>query len=111
MSQLNRQGRNEDHLYRSTLSALLVRAYSVRLLRRVSWYLAQALEGGELTSYNARCIVRKYHGAGVGSYACGECLKPGSFPAGITIGRYVSIAGGVKVFCRNHPTERISTDP
>lgn len=111
MSQLNSQGRNEDHLHRSILSALLVRAYSVRLLRRVSWYLAQVLEGGELTSYTARCIVRKYHGVEVGSYSYGECMKPGSFPAGITIGRYVSIAAGVKAFRRNHPTERISTHP
>jgi acetyltransferase-like isoleucine patch superfamily enzyme len=47
----------------------------------------------------------------VGAYSYGEGLTPGTFPSGVTIGRYVSIASGVRVFLRNHPIERLSLHP
>jgi hypothetical protein len=34
-----------------------------------------------------------------------------SFPAGVTVGRYVSVAAGVRIALRNHPLDRISTHP
>jgi acetyltransferase-like isoleucine patch superfamily enzyme len=56
-------------------------------------------------------ILKKYHGIQVGAYSYGECLNPGSFPNGVTVGRYVSIGGGVRIFLRNHPMDRLSMHP
>lgn len=38
-------------------------------------------------------------------------MVPDAWPAGVSIGRYVSIAAGVRVFLRNHPTNCLSTHP
>lgn len=102
---------NDKHLRKTTLSGTLVRLYRVWGVRKVCWRLALALEGGEMTSFTIRSILKMHHGIDVGAYSYGECLKPGSFPEGVAVGRYVSIAAGVKVFRRNHPTERLSTHP
>jgi acetyltransferase-like isoleucine patch superfamily enzyme len=69
------------------------------------------LEGGDLYSSSLRQILEKYHGVKAGAYSYGEGLIPGAFPPGVTIGRYVSIASGVRVFLRNHPLERLSLHP
>jgi acetyltransferase-like isoleucine patch superfamily enzyme len=50
-------------------------------------------------------------GVTIGAYSYGGCFVPGAFPAGTTIGRYVSIADGVKAFVRNHPVDRLSMHP
>jgi acetyltransferase-like isoleucine patch superfamily enzyme len=34
-----------------------------------------------------------------------------ALPRGVVVGRYVSVAGGVRVFRRNHPMERLSLHP
>src|SRR5205823_3495234 len=41
----------------------------------------------------------------------GECLVPGAWPAGVTVGRYVSVAPRVRIFLRNHPLDRLSMHP
>jgi acetyltransferase-like isoleucine patch superfamily enzyme len=38
-------------------------------------------------------------------------MFPGEFPPGVTIGRYVSVGPGVRVFRRNHPMDRLSMHP
>lgn len=59
-----------------------------------------------------RRIVSHYHGVEVGAYSYGGlCLKPGAWPRNVSIGRYVSIADGVRVFLRNHPLDHVSTHP
>jgi acetyltransferase-like isoleucine patch superfamily enzyme len=73
--------------------------------------VAFRLEKGEFYSSTAREILRRYHGVSIGAYSYGECFRPGAFPAGVDIGRYVSIAAGVRVFLRNHPMERLSMHP
>ena len=45
------------------------------------------------------------------AYSYGPCLTPGVFPPGVTVGRYVSIAHGVRVLLRNHPLDRVSMHP
>jgi acetyltransferase-like isoleucine patch superfamily enzyme len=73
--------------------------------------LVRRLEGGEFYSATLRDILEKYHGVRVGAYSYGDCLVPGAFPAGVTVGRYVSVAENVKIFLRNHPLERLSLHP
>lgn len=78
-------------------------------VRCVKW--ACRLEGGQLYSQTARRILFDHHGVDVGAYSYGECLTPGAFPAGVSVGRYVSTATGVRIFLRNHPMDRLSMHP
>lgn len=47
----------------------------------------------------------------VGCHSYGEMFVPGAFAPSVTIGKYVSIAKGVRVFTQNHPINHISTHP
>jgi len=98
-------------LKESAPSKLIIFLYRIRILRSACVRIALQREGGEMTSQTVRRILAKYHGVQVGEYSYGECMKPGRFPAGVVVGRYVSIATGVKVFRRNHPVDRLSTHP
>lgn len=98
-------------LRRCGVSRLLLAGYRFRRLRAFCLATALRLEGGPFFSQTAREILSRYHGVHVGAYSYGECIKPGAFPAGATIGRYVSIADGVRVFLRNHPYDRLSMHP
>lgn len=70
------------------------------------------MEGGEFHSWTARAIMEKCCGIVVGAYSYGAgCFRPGMFPRGTTIGRYCSLAEGVRIFDRNHPLDRLSTHP
>ena len=62
-------------------------------------------------SLTLRRILKHYHGAEVGAYSYGECMVPCSWPAGVVVGNYVSVARDVQVFTRDHPLERLSTHP
>ncbi len=62
-------------------------------------------------SLTLRRILKHYHGVEVGAYSYGECMVPCSWPAGVTVGSYVSVARDVQVFTRDHPLERLSTHP
>lgn len=111
MTQLSRQ----HELYGTDESALgrfLYRVYRIKALRRFAYSMAMRSEGGRFRSRTMRRIVADYHGVVVGAYSYGGlCLKPGAWPRGVSIGRYVSIAAGVRVFLRNHPLDHISTHP
>jgi virginiamycin A acetyltransferase len=100
-----------SELRRCRWSKLLVRAYGWNHCRRICVSLARRLEGGDFYSGTLRDILERYHEVRVGAYSYGRALDPGAFPAGVTVGRYVSIAGNVKVFSRNHPLERLSLHP
>jgi acetyltransferase-like isoleucine patch superfamily enzyme len=69
------------------------------------------LEKGDFYSATLREILMKYHDVQVGAYSYGECTIPGSFPPGVTVGRYVSVASGVRILLRNHPLDWLSTHP
>jgi virginiamycin A acetyltransferase len=62
-------------------------------------------------STTARTIMARHYGVQIGAYSYGECFVPGMMPPGTTVGRYVSMAAGVRVFVRNHPMERLSLHP
>jgi virginiamycin A acetyltransferase len=98
-------------LRRSAISPLLLSAYRSEPLRRFCVKYCYTFEGGDFYSATLRDILERYHGVTAGAYSYGEGLIPGSFPAGVTIGRYVSIAAGVLILLRNHPLNRLSTHP
>lgn len=93
------------------LSALLVFAYRYKRLRKLCWRLAYYFEASEYYSATMRKILKQYFDVEVGAYSYGTCMVPGEFSGGIKIGRYVSIADGVKVYLRNHPYKRLSMHP
>jgi virginiamycin A acetyltransferase len=98
-------------LQRSAISSLLLSAYRREPLRRFVVKYCYKFEGGDFYSATLRDILARYHGVTAGAYSYGEGLIPGAFPAGVTIGRYVSIAAGVLILLRNHPLNRLSTHP
>jgi acetyltransferase-like isoleucine patch superfamily enzyme len=79
------------------------RAHALRLVNR--------REGGHLYSATLRDILREHHDLRVGAYSYGECCIPEAFPRGIEVGRYVSVACGVRVLTQNHPLDRVSMHP
>jgi acetyltransferase-like isoleucine patch superfamily enzyme len=90
---------------------ILDAASEVARLRIRALRLASRLEGGQYFSLTARAIMRRHFGVEIGDYSYGSCFDPELFPPGVTVGRYVSIASGVRVFRRNHPLDRPSLHP
>ncbi|QDV27315.1 CatB-related O-acetyltransferase [Aureliella helgolandensis] len=97
-----------------TATALFQLAGMLRLCKR--WTIARhlitsicKLEGGETFSPTARKFLANYYGVHIGSYSYGGVFKPGAFPAKTYVGRYSSIAAGVRCIERNHPYNRVST--
>jgi virginiamycin A acetyltransferase len=110
-AQQMREAPRNSELRRSRLSRVIYRAYRWRLLRRLCLTIVARLERGEFYSSTWREILDGYHGVRVGAYSYGECMVLGSFPPGVTVGRYVSIASGVRILLRNHPLDWLSTHP
>jgi virginiamycin A acetyltransferase len=104
-------GRGVAELRRSAICGALLWACRVPQVRVACIAMARRLEGGEMYSHTIREVLLRFYGLEVGAYSYGECTIPGAFPPGVSIGRYVSIAAGVRVFRRNHPTDRLSTHP
>jgi acetyltransferase-like isoleucine patch superfamily enzyme len=69
------------------------------------------MERGAFYSASIREIFKKYHGVEIGAYTYGGCFSPGFFPEKTKIGRYVSVATGVRAFAANHPVDAISMHP
>lgn len=90
---------------------IFLKIYKFRILRKFCIKCVNKFEGGAFYSITLRKILFNYHGIAVGAYSYGDCLKPGNWPAGVVVGRFVSIGDGVKVFLRNHPIERLSMHP
>jgi virginiamycin A acetyltransferase len=82
---------------------LLVRLYAVKRLRGLVPRVARRLEGGELRSTTLREIFAKYWDVEVGLYTHGSCFVPWVVDAKTKIGRYCSIAHGVRIVNHNHP--------
>lgn len=100
-----------SELRRCLLAPWLLSIYRWQRFRWLSLGVIRRLEGSDFYSATLRDILDKYHGVRVGAYSYGECMIPGSFPPGVTVGRYVSVASDVRVFLRNHPFERLSLHP
>ena len=95
----------------SLISKFILWLYPRRL--RLLWVMAQSLArkvgGGEMYSATLREIFRRYHGVTVGLYTHGDCFTPYAFDRHTIVGRYCSIAEGVRTMNRGHPQERRST--
>lgn len=96
----------------SPLVDLLVRLYGINRLRGVVLWLIRRLEGDrgdEFRSVTLRRIFQRHWGVEVGMYTHGGCFVPWMIDPGTRIGRYTSIAGGVRVLNHNHPLSFKST--
>lgn len=71
--------------------------------------LATRFEGGQKKSATLRAIFRHYYGVEIGLYTDSGCFAPGMIDRYTTIGRYCSIARGVRVINRDHPIDYKST--
>lgn len=96
---------------KTRIANLILEIYKIKYLRKICVKYLNKFEGGPFFSVTLRKILERYHGVIVGDYSYGECLKPGAWPAGVVVGRFVSVGEGVKVYLRNHPVERISMHP
>jgi virginiamycin A acetyltransferase len=81
----------------------LVRLYAVPRLRGLVLLLLRRIEGDEFRSVTLREIFAKYWGVQIGLYTHGGCFVPWMVDPQTTIGRYCSIAGGVRIVNHNHP--------
>ncbi len=93
------------------IPALLVHLYKInsRYLRWLIRNLACKFEGGEYNSTTIRRIFKTYYAVDIGLYTHGGCFIPGQFDRETSIGRYSSVARGVKTMNINHPLEFKST--
>jgi virginiamycin A acetyltransferase len=98
-------------LRESKFGLIIFYVYRWRRLRRICLFVLERLEGGHFCSSTLRRILESYHGVRVGAYSYGEALIPGAFPHNVSIGRYVSVAPGVRVFIRDHPIDRLPMHP
>lgn len=62
-------------------------------------------EGGAFYSKTLRKIFKHYFDIKIGLYTYGSCFEIGNFDRHTSVGRYCSIATGVRVINRNHPME------
>lgn len=90
-------------------SDLLVRLYRYKRLRPIVVRVVQRLEGGEYFSVTLRRIFAKYWNVEIGMYTHGACFKPWAVDPNTKIGRYCSIAEGVRIINGNHPIGLKST--
>jgi virginiamycin A acetyltransferase len=91
------------------LTYFLYTAYRFATLRTRVLNLLDRLEGGEFYSPTLRRIFRDYHNVEIGLYTHGACFVPRAIDRFTTIGRYCSIAHGVRTFNHNHPMNFKST--
>ena len=92
---------------RKSVFKLLFRLYSSKLKcsRAIAKKLIYKLEGGEFYSTTLRKIFKDLYDIEIGMYTHGGCFTPYGFDRYTTIGRYCSIAFGVRGMNRNHPLE------
>lgn len=90
--------------------SLLVRLYAVRRLRPLVLWTLRRLEGDAYKSPTIRTIFAKYWGVEIGMYTHGACFLPFVVDPNTTIGRYCSIANGVRIINGNHPMGLKSTN-
>jgi virginiamycin A acetyltransferase len=80
-----------------------IRSLSIRAICR--------LEGGQMWSTTYRELMREHYGVRIGTHSYGPALLPGNLPEGTRVGNYCSLASGITVLRRNHPTSRFSQHP
>lgn len=89
----------------------LVYLYKYKRLRNLIIKVIKLKANANCYSLTVREIFKKYHKVTVGLYSYGECFIPGSFDPNTAVGRFCSIATGVRVMNRNHSVAEFSTHP
>jgi acetyltransferase-like isoleucine patch superfamily enzyme len=92
-------------------SQALIRLYRFRRLQGLVMRVARRVEGGDLRSTTIREIFRRYHGVEVGLYTHGSGFSLFMIDPQTVIGRYCSIAAGVRILNHNHPLDFKGTSP
>lgn len=85
--------------------------YDRRSVRMLILKLVGSLEEGEFYSTTLRRIFSHYYEVDIGLYTYGGCFELGKMDRLTTIGRFGSIAWGVRVLNTNHPANFQSTHP
>lgn len=100
----------DPELLTSFFGPMIGRLSRNRFLTRRALRLAARLEGGQFRSATMRKIMADQFHVEVGAHSYGSCFEPGAFAGGASIGRYVSIASGVKRRL-NHPLHNLVLHP
>jgi acetyltransferase-like isoleucine patch superfamily enzyme len=95
----------------SSLAFLFQAAARFHRIRTPAIRAICAIEGGQMWSATFRELMLRHQGVEIGMHSYGPCLCPGGLPEGTRIGNYCSLASGLTVFRRNHPTSRIAQHP
>jgi virginiamycin A acetyltransferase len=69
------------------------------------------IEGGQVWSKTYRDVMKDWYGIEIGRYSYGSSIWPGKIPQGTKVKNYCSLAEGIKIFRRNHPTRFLSQHP
>lgn len=107
----NRHECCEEKSLKGQIIGLLLLLYRFKWSRKQITRVISALESGEFYSESLRTIEQRYYGVTVGEYSYGYLENNPNLPYGTTIGRFCSLAAGLKIFRRNHPSQRPSTHP
>ncbi len=91
--------------------ALLGSLNQIRLFGRRILHWGKRLEGRGMKSPTLRYLFEKFHGFRLGRYSYEPCFTPGVLSSGSIVGNYCSIADGLTVFLRNHPSGFLSQHP
>ena len=100
-----------DRSAASIFSPLIASIYRMGILRKACLSLVRRIEGGVMHSTTLRRLLKECHGVTVGRYSYGACFVPGALPPGSSIGNYCSMADGLQIFRRNHPSVTLSQHP
>jgi virginiamycin A acetyltransferase len=95
----------------NVFARLLFKLYGIdrRRVRGFIVWLVKKIEKGECFSITLRDIFRYYHKVDIGMYTHGGCFREWAVDPETTIGRYCSIAAGVRILTENHPMDFQST--
>lgn len=86
-------------------SESMVRLYGFKRLRPLVLKVVRRVEGGEFYSPTLRRIFSTYWGVEIGMYTHGGCFEVYAVEGNTKIGRYSSIAHGVRIVNTNHPLD------
>lgn len=106
-----RWARSREARSRSAASSIAMRLYRLDRSRRAVMRAIVRLEGGRFFSRTLRDLLARYHGVEVGMYSYGPCLEVGAVPRGSRFGSYCSVADGLSIHRRNHPTDTLTQHP
>ncbi len=111
MNQYQQRVQRRERNARSSLAFVFRNMCRIGRLRSVAVRAVCGLEGGQMWSQTFRDLMRVFYGVEVGMHSYGDSIGPDLLPWGTRIGNYCSLAAGIVVFRRNHPTMRFSQHP